>query len=942
MRYASISDRLQRTGQRQVGGAHGRSPPGGQGRGAHLPLDRRARPAAAGRGDRTGRSSRMRSGRTKYSAGQGEPRASARHRRPPHPALRAARSLPEQVVYTAGTQHGLYVAPCHARRGTATRCSSPIPTTPRTRGSSRPRAPRSCRCRTPPEDDFHLTAADARGRRHAAVAGAAAEHAQQPHRRGALAARDRRDRRGVRAARPVDRVRRGVRRPHLRRTVRSPFDRPHLRASLGVGGVDLEVARAARVPRRMGRLPARTRAAGHRRSPRRCCSAASRSSPTPWRWRCRRSTPRCAVLKSTFRERALSAGGSASHGSDGGEGAHAGRWHVRDGRHPPHRAHRASSSPGSCSTSAGGGDAGRELRLAAAPATSGIALDGGSRRDGRGLSSHPRARRERAAMRLGEARRRPARPRVRPGHRVRHPGGAQHRAVPRPASFRVCGRCRPATSRAPGSWPTGGRWSPAGPGVCTLISGPGLTNALTPMAQAFHDSRPMLVLAATTPTDALGRRFGRLHDLDDQAAVAAHGHRVQRDRAAPRRGARAHRPGLRRVPLVTPAPGAPGVPHRPAGAWRCEPLRRSRRRPAGPPHGAAVGRACRRRCTDGADRSPIDRRRWRRHRCRGRAPAPGRDCSTRRWCSPATRRGCCRRRTRCARATCWWCPPCRPRSRRRTAVLVVGQRALRRRPVQRRPGAAVHRLRGPHRHRSRATRPAGRARCPHRRRRRRQALRSLVARSVRTRTVRRRRPHRRHRGARPTPAPGADLVPWIDAIAAARSRRRHRGARLHPARLRRARAAPGRAARARGSRPTAWARSGVRCRWPSARPSPRPTGRCSRWPATAAGCSPWPRWPRPSMRPGHRAGGVGQPWLRADPRVVRRRRSAAHGCRRVVGRSRSASLAASAGQAVDGRHPGCVRTQRCRARSPQGGPQFVRVVVPGSLAPTVRRGRSCS
>jgi len=58
------------------------------------------------------------------------------------------------------------------------------------------------------------------------------------------------------------------------------------------------------------------------------------------------------------------------------------------------------------------------------------------------------------------------------------------------------------------------------PAICTLISGPGLTNALTPMAQAFHDSRPMLVLAATTPTDALGRRFGPLHDLDDQAAVA--------------------------------------------------------------------------------------------------------------------------------------------------------------------------------------------------------------------------------------------------------------------------------------------------------------------------------------------------------------------------------------------------------------------------------------
>ena len=40
------------------------------------------------------------------------------------------------------------------------------------------------------------------------------------------------------------------------------------------------------------------------------------------------------------------------------------------------------------------------------------------------------------------------------------------------------------------------------PGICVLISGPGLTNALTPIAQAYHDSRPMLVIASTTPTDA--------------------------------------------------------------------------------------------------------------------------------------------------------------------------------------------------------------------------------------------------------------------------------------------------------------------------------------------------------------------------------------------------------------------------------------------------------
>jgi acetolactate synthase I/II/III large subunit len=58
------------------------------------------------------------------------------------------------------------------------------------------------------------------------------------------------------------------------------------------------------------------------------------------------------------------------------------------------------------------------------------------------------------------------------------------------------------------------------PGVCVLISGPGITNALTPIAQAYHDSRPMLVLASTTPTDALGKSFGPLHDLPDQAKIA--------------------------------------------------------------------------------------------------------------------------------------------------------------------------------------------------------------------------------------------------------------------------------------------------------------------------------------------------------------------------------------------------------------------------------------
>ena len=54
-------------------------------------------------------------------------------------------------------------------------------------------------------------------------------------------------------------------------------------------------------------------------------------------------------------------------------------------------------------------------------------------------------------------------------------------------------------SRARRSWPTGGRASPGAPGVCVLIGGPGLTNAITPIAQAYHDSIPMLVISGAVP-----------------------------------------------------------------------------------------------------------------------------------------------------------------------------------------------------------------------------------------------------------------------------------------------------------------------------------------------------------------------------------------------------------------------------------------------------------
>ncbi|WP_346836932.1 5-guanidino-2-oxopentanoate decarboxylase [Microbulbifer sp. SAOS-129_SWC] len=58
------------------------------------------------------------------------------------------------------------------------------------------------------------------------------------------------------------------------------------------------------------------------------------------------------------------------------------------------------------------------------------------------------------------------------------------------------------------------------PGVCFLITGPGLTNAATAMAQAYSDSVPMLVISAVNRREDLGMGRGRLHELPRQSDVS--------------------------------------------------------------------------------------------------------------------------------------------------------------------------------------------------------------------------------------------------------------------------------------------------------------------------------------------------------------------------------------------------------------------------------------
>src|ERR1700760_2394818 len=57
------------------------------------------------------------------------------------------------------------------------------------------------------------------------------------------------------------------------------------------------------------------------------------------------------------------------------------------------------------------------------------------------------------------------------------------------------------------------------PGVCTIIAGPGVTNAATGIAQAYCDSQPMLVISGACPAPTYGKGWGAIHELNDQSAV---------------------------------------------------------------------------------------------------------------------------------------------------------------------------------------------------------------------------------------------------------------------------------------------------------------------------------------------------------------------------------------------------------------------------------------
>ncbi len=124
------------------------------------------------------------------------------------------------------------------------------------------------------------------------------------------------------------------------------------------------------------------------------------------------------------------------------------------------------------------------------------------------------------------------------------------------------------------------------PGVAYVITGPGLTNIMTPMGQAYSDSVPLLVISSCLNRADLGMGRGRLHEMKDQRAAGgtvcgwsrtamdAGSAYALVDRALIEFGARRHRPKHIQIPVeILEAPAAPPPPC-PApgfvggGSWR--------------------------------------------------------------------------------------------------------------------------------------------------------------------------------------------------------------------------------------------------------------------------------------------------------------------------------------------------------------------------------------
>src|SRR5215210_5776964 len=71
------------------------------------------------------------------------------------------------------------------------------------------------------------------------------------------------------------------------------------------------------------------------------------------------------------------------------------------------------------------------------------------------------------------------------------------------------------------------------PGVCFTITGPGLTNIMTPLGQAWSDSSPVLVVSSALDITNGAQGRGRLHEMRSQINAATSVTALARTAATP-------------------------------------------------------------------------------------------------------------------------------------------------------------------------------------------------------------------------------------------------------------------------------------------------------------------------------------------------------------------------------------------------------------------------
>ena len=106
-------------------------------------------------------------------------------------------------------------------------------------------------------------------------------------------------------------------------------------------------------------------------------------------------------------------------------------------------------------------------------------------------------------------------------HDLRHSGRSQRGNVPCPAALAASRHVLVRHEQGAGFMADGYARATGKPGVCFTITGPGLTNILTPLGQAWSDSSNVLVISSALDIKDSAQGRGRLHEMIDQRGAAA-------------------------------------------------------------------------------------------------------------------------------------------------------------------------------------------------------------------------------------------------------------------------------------------------------------------------------------------------------------------------------------------------------------------------------------